>query len=218
MIFPGWALTASLLVSAPVPADAPTTVGAGLRVHAARGSQADPAQEPRRYTVADAPTSPFGAFAASGLTSLTGLFVGVFALVALPDEGLPGNTFTFHARMSTGLLLLSTGPSVGDLLNDDPRGFLVGALGRTTIAAAGYGLLAWAAETRGAPAPTLLASIVAGLGGLAWMGWSIADLVRSFRAPRRWVERQNRALMAESVPVPPRAPIPEVRQTGALRL
>ncbi|MGA9521074.1 MAG: hypothetical protein WBV82_06395 [Myxococcaceae bacterium] len=216
MIVPTLALTASLLAATPVPADAPTAAGAGFRVHAARESRDAKVQALTRYTVADAPTTPFGSFAASGLTSLTGLFVGVFALTSLPDEGLPGSTFSFHARMSTALLLLSAGPSVGDLMNHDPRGFLMGALGRTAIAALGYGALAWAVSSGGSSGATLVASMVLGLGGLGWLGWSIADLVRSFFAPRRWVDRQNQALTAGAVPS--RAPIPEVRQTGALRL
>ncbi len=222
MIVATAALTATLLASAPLlpapsyAADAPTAERVGLRLAALRTSEVPAPGTALRYTLDDAPTTPVASLLASGLTGVTGLFVGALALLSTPEAALPGSTFSFHLRLSTALFLLSAGPSMGDLLNENVGGFLLGALGRSALAAGGYGLVLWAMGSGSNVGVVMLSVLGVGLGSLLWTGWSVVDLFRSWFAPQRWVERHNRALAAGAIPS--REPIIEVRQTGGLRL
>ncbi|HZA50334.1 MAG TPA: hypothetical protein VE549_06310 [Myxococcaceae bacterium] len=166
-------------------------------------------ETPRPVLLTDAPTTSTQAFTASALTSLTG--IGVLAALAEgPPRRLPMGDVSFHARIATGLLLLSVGPSVGDLINHDPAGF-TGAIGRTVLVALGWGAFSLAASTTDG---TVIGTSVLfmTLGGLVWLGWASTDLVRSLFAPERWVDRQNRQRLGVRVvnsTAPGRRPLAE---------
>ena len=148
---------------------------------------------PRRLmTLRDAPTTSTQAFTASSLTALAG--VAILAGLALgPSTQLPMGEFTFHARLGTALLLLSVGPSMGDLMNHDLPAFIAGAAGRTLLVALGWGAFSLAASSQD---PTVIGTSILfmTLAGLVWLGWGSTDLVRSLFAPERWVDRQNQQL------------------------
>lgn len=157
-----------------------------------------------RVTLDDAPTSPGISLLSSSLTSLTGLVT----LIGLTAGTPPGGTFdlAFRARLATSLFLLSTGPSVGDLLNHDLPGFLIGAVSRNVIAALSWGAIELMV-TSGNGVTASLTLLAVSVGALVWGGWCVADLVRSVFAPQRWVERTNESLRS-------RRPIPEVTRFG----
>ena len=158
----------------------------------ATSSEGATVELPGPVTVRDAPTTSTQAFTASSLTALTG--VSVLGGLALgPPPRLPMSDFTLQARLATGLLLLSVGPSVGDLLNRDVSGFVAGAAGRTLLVALGWGALSLAASSQD-PAVIGSSILFMTLAGLVWLGWGATDLVRSLFAPERWVERQNQRL------------------------
>ncbi len=159
-----------------------------------------------RVTLKDAPVTPLTAFGASVLTSLTG-FASLIGLLAVSPE-----TAT-HPRLAASLLLLSVGPSVGDLLAHDAKGFLLGAGGRTALAAASYGVVMAIATASGDSAVLLIVPgiLFVTMAAIVWTGWGAADLVRSYFAPQRWVTRQN-ALR----PHPPAAAVPG--QPGVFRM
>jgi len=197
------ALALVLFAATPLSGDVPRAEGPGLPVAASGVSFEEP--QPITWRIDDAPTSPMASFAVSALTSGTGLLVLSLAGFSLPEEGIPGSTASFGARVGTGLFLLSIGPSMGDLANGDPLRFLIGAGGRSALALVGYGLvLGISSRDVGVAALSAL-----GLIGttLVWMGWGAADLVLSWFAPQRWVIRQNEATASRFS----RQPVPEVR-------
>jgi hypothetical protein len=212
MIAPAAAYAVVLVLSAPGAFRSSHSAIGGEAI--ARAWQADDAAastaaqlEPRPLTLRDAPTTPTQAFTASVLTSLTG--IGVLAgLAEGPPRRLPMSDATFSARIATGLLLLSVGPSVGDLMNHDLGGFIAGGAGRTLLVALGWGALSLAASSTDA---TVIGTSVLfiTLGALVWLGWGATDLLRSVFAPERWVDRQNQQRLgvrvANSRPALPRS-------------
>lgn len=146
-------------------------------------------QPPRLLTLRDAPTTSTQAFTASALTGLTGIAI-LAGLAEGPPRQLPMSDLSFHARVATGLLLLSVGPSVGDWMNRDVSGFLAGGIGRTALVALGWGALSLAASSQDS-AVIGTSVLFMTLAGLVWLGWGATDLVRSLFAPERWVDRQN---------------------------
>jgi len=179
-------------------ADDPHSSGRATGAHSS-GSQSE---LPRVLTLRDAPTTPGQSFAASALTSLTGLVI-LGTLSTGPTRGLPWSNFTLQARIATSLLLLSAGPSMGDLMNHDGAGFLAGAGGRTLLVALGWGAVALA-RVGGAQVLTAGSILFVTLGALVWIGWGATDLVRSLFAPERWVDRENRVRLSTGVRDPTR--------------
>jgi hypothetical protein len=185
MIAPAALLAATLCAATP-PADAPLRTP--LLGDAPPRAEVE---EAPLYTLADAPTTPGQAFGASLLTATTGL-VMLIGLIAGPITiNQPASELAFYSRLGTGLFLLGVGPSMGDLLNHDARAFLLGAGGRTVLAALGAGAIALAASSPADPALIGTSVLFVALGSLVWTGWGAADLVRSLFAPERWVDRQN---------------------------
>lgn len=142
------------------------------------------------YSVDDAPSTPGQSFLASGLTSFTGLMV-LFGLPTGPPTSLPMGTFAFTSRLATSLFLMSAGPSMGDLLNHDAQGFLIGALGRSALVALSWGAVAVASTPGVDPLLSVTSVLFVTVAGLVWTGWCTVDLVRALFAPARWVEREN---------------------------
>ncbi len=159
-----------------------------------------------RVTLRDAPVSQGAAFAASAFTGATGM-VSIISLLAGPPLDAPGTLFSRHARVATGLFLLSVGPSMGDLLTGDVGGFLLGGGGRVVMAGLGYAtVMALEGQWQNAPLAVLTGVLFTGLLGLGWTAWGLVDLARSAFAPQRWVTRQNRARRAAQPQPPSRQP------------
>ena len=197
-------LAASILSAAPPGGDAPLADDQHSSARAPTGAQSAESQSelPRVLTLGDAPTTPGQSFGASALTSFTGLVI-LGTLGTGPTRGLPMSNFTLQARIATSLLLLSVGPSMGDLMNHDGAGFLAGAGGRTLLVALGWGAVALA-RVGGAQVVTAGSVLFVTLGALVWIGWGATDLVRSLFAPERWVDRQNRLRPSAGVRDPTR--------------
>lgn len=203
---------ATIAGTAPTGPDAPTALASKRTLLlAAAPTQAAPSAATSiaatRATLADAPTSGGAAFLASSLTSFTGL-VTLIGMASAPPPGQPGSDFAWRARLAASLFLMSAGPSVGDLLNDDKPLFFVATGLRTLICAvswAGIELSAAAGTATNSSTPFLVVGtiLVVTVGALVWSGWCAVDLVRSFFAPDRWVRRHN-----ERLPLPTRAPSP----------
>lgn len=154
----------------------------------------------------DAPTSVIGSVAASGATSFTGFVLLTTLGTGLP-AGLPMSAVSFNLRLATSLFLMSTGPSVGDLLNQDVGGFLVGALGRSALVGLGWGAVMLASQPDNGVLDAASAALVVTMAALAWTGWCAADLLRSLFAPYRWAQRQNERLLRDrSLPPPAHGP------------
>ncbi|MBX5483454.1 MAG: hypothetical protein IRZ16_16655 [Myxococcaceae bacterium] len=202
------------LAAAPVQADSPPDaprLQVGARTLLASAGTAALEADVVRYTEADAPTTPQVAFLASAFTSLTGLAT-TFGLFAQPPSSLPLSGFGWRARLATSLFLLSTGPSVGDLLNGDWGAFAIGAGGRTLLSWLAWGAVEYVSSTPGVDGMLIFGTVLlVTVTALVWTGWCAIDLVRAAFAPGRWAERMNAS-------VHPRAPIAEVRRAGALAL
>lgn len=201
------ALACSVVVAQPPAADAPSALTLVTAQVAGRQVASQPVA---RVTLSDAPTTPGISFAASALTSFTG-FMMLFGMAASPSPGLPGTDLLWRARLASSLLLLSVGPSVGDLLNHDMSAFLVASGVRSAIVAISWASLELLFTARSPDTLLAVGSLLfITVGSLVWTGWCTADLVRSLFAPQRWVDRTNSQLHS-------RMPIDEVRQTGGLR-
>lgn len=154
----------------------------------------------------DAPTSVLGSVLASGATSFTGFALLTTLGTGLP-AGLPMSEVSFNLRLATSLFLMSAGPSVGDLLNHDLSGFLVGALGRSALVGVSWGAVLLASQPDSGALGAAGAALVVTMAALAWTGWCAVDLLRSFLAPDRWAERQNERLLRDrSLPPPAHGP------------
>jgi hypothetical protein len=166
-------------------------------------------ERPRLMTLSDAPTTPAQSFTASALTALTG--VGILGgLGEGPQPTLPMSDFSFQARIATSLLLLSVGPSMGDLMNHDVSAFIAGSGGRTLLAALGWGAVSLAI-TSSDSVVIAMSTLFVTLGALVWVGWGATDLVRSLFAPERWVDRQNQERFRSRVADSTRASSPPGR-------
>jgi hypothetical protein len=171
-----------------------------------------------RVTYVDAPVSGLTAFGASALTAMTGLF-NLMSIALRPPPGLPMSTFALHARISASLLLMSVGPSMGDLLTHNTVGFLIGAGGRTLLAGLSYATVMLMQGQGSNPLVVLGGLLFVTMAALAWTGWGGADLVRAFFAPDRWVVRENARRRAEArSQVPSRPPTPAPGEPGVFRM
>jgi hypothetical protein len=215
MIVSATAAAAVLMLGTP---DATGVSGAGDRLEAraphrlldgASPSSSLDLERPQLMTISDAPTTPAQSFTASALTVLTG--VGILGgLGEGPQLGLPMSNFSLQARIATSLLLLSVGPSMGDLMNHDVSAFLTGSGGRTLLAALGWGAVSLAITSPDSVA-IALSTLFVTLGALVWVGWGATDLVRSLFAPERWVDRENQARFRSRVADSTRASRPPGR-------
>ncbi len=213
-------LVALLVAAAPAPAagDSPFTPSRPAHVRLVQAGPSDVLTPPplpgapsltephaealrlERVTLRDAPVGAGTAFAVSAVTGLTGL-LNLFTLFVGPPLSLPGSELALHGRIATSLLLMSVGPSMGDLLVGDGAGFLIGAGGRTLIAALGYGtVMALQGQWSRSPAAVVLGVLFTTALGFGWVGWGLVDLVRSAFAPQRWVDRENRARQLGAAP------------------
>ena len=144
-------------------------------------------------TLADAPTTRFGSFAAAMSGVLTGVVVTATAAGLYGGGGptiVPTDAFK-AARFGGGIAVAILFANIGDYMNGDERRFLrrLGVRSGLLAVAVLTHVAASALDPRGSGAFFILGVLLESAITTGLFVWSFVDAIQCRSAPNRWVER-----------------------------